>query len=98
MIGKQEKETKETKKIRALSQPETTKKICPLCGGKLNEGLANLPFIEESRVLVVKEVPAEICEECGEAYLTGKVVDKIQAIFEHQKEVKAEVSVVHYQD
>jgi YgiT-type zinc finger domain-containing protein len=66
MIGKHEREHKGT---------------CPLCGGQLQEGLATLPFIFDSTVVIVKDVPAEICEECGEPYMKG---------------MAAEISVIHY--
>ena len=32
--------------------------ICPLCGGGLESGLANIPFILEDTIVVVKNAPA----------------------------------------
>lgn len=41
--------------------------ICPVCGGTLQENLATNPFIlEPDTVVVIKDVPAEICSDCHE--------------------------------
>lgn len=77
-------------------KPENNKKICPLCGGQLCEGLATIPFVRDSIVVVVKEVPAEICSECNESYMKGDAVDRIEELLQNLKDMAAEVSVVHY--
>ena len=89
MIGKPEKGNKH-----ALERREG--KVCPLCGSSLREGLATLPFILDSIVAVVKDVPAEICEECDEPYMRGDAVDKTEALLQSLKDMAVEVSVIHY--
>ena len=40
---------------------------CEICKGKLKKGKTVLTFqMDENRIIVVKDVPALICEECGE--------------------------------
>ena len=75
---------------------EENKKICPLCGGQLREGLATIPFVLDSIVAVVKDVPAEICEECDESYMKGNAVDRIEELLQNLKNMAVEVSVIHY--
>lgn len=75
---------------------ENNKKICPLCGGQLRVGLETIPFVLNSIVAVVKDVPAEICEECGEPYMRGDAVDKIEELLQNLKNMDVEVSVIHY--
>ncbi len=75
---------------------ENNKKICPLCGGQLREGLATIPFVLDSIVAVVKDVPAEICEECDESYMKGDAVDRIEELLQNLKNMAVEVSVIHY--
>ena len=75
---------------------ENNKKICPLCGGQLCEGLATIPFVLDSIVAVVKDVPAEICEECNESYMKGDAVDRIEELLQNLKNMAVEVSVIHY--
>jgi YgiT-type zinc finger domain-containing protein len=75
---------------------ENSKKVCPLCGGKLREGLATIPFVLDSTVAVVKDVPAEICEECDESYMKGDTVDRIEGLLQNLRNIGVEVSVIHY--
>jgi YgiT-type zinc finger domain-containing protein len=75
---------------------KTTKK-CPLCGGALIDGVASLPFLMGERIAVIKNVPAEICSDCGEAYMKSRVVDGIETLLDRLEELGSEVSIVHYE-
>ena len=68
----------------------------PDCGGQLREGLATIPFVLDSIVVVVKDVPAEICSECNESYMKGDAVDRIEELLQNLKNMAVEVSVLHY--
>ncbi len=54
---------------------------CPFCETELKEGKATLTFqMEGNKVIVVKGVPALICEECGEESIDikdSKIVEKL---------------------
>lgn len=40
---------------------------CAFCNGELSKGKTVLTFqMSENRIIVVKDVPAMICEQCGE--------------------------------
>ena len=75
---------------------ENDSRICPLCGGQLREGRATIPFILDSIIAVVKDVPAEICEECDESYMKGDVVDTIEELLQNLTNMGAEVLVIRY--
>jgi YgiT-type zinc finger domain-containing protein len=53
---------------------------CPLCKSKMLEGTTVLTFkMESSQILVIKDVPALICDQCGEEFVnlqTSKNVEK----------------------
>ena len=53
---------------------------CPLCKSKMIEGTTVLTFkMESTQILVIKDVPALICDQCGEEYVnlqTSKNVEK----------------------
>ena len=70
--------------------------ICPLCGGSTRQGYATLPFVLDERVFTIREVPAEICGDCGEAYMAGEAVDGVQKLIEELSALKTEVSVARY--
>jgi YgiT-type zinc finger domain-containing protein len=81
MIGKEEKDS-----IRR----------CPLCGGTMEEGITTLPFLIAEKVIVVKNVPAEICSDCGEAYMKSQVAGIIEDILDRLEDLQSEVSIVYY--
>ncbi|HAM52186.1 MAG TPA: YgiT-type zinc finger domain-containing protein [Nitrospiraceae bacterium] len=77
-------------------QEKQKNKKCPLCGGELHDGITNAPFFEGEKIVVIKEVPAEICSECGESYVKSSVVDGIERLLDKIEDIDSEMSVVHY--
>jgi YgiT-type zinc finger domain-containing protein len=72
-------------------------KRCALCGGEMYEGITTIPFLIGEKVVVIKDVPAEICSDCGEAYMKSSVVDKVESVLDKLEELHSEMSVVHYE-
>lgn len=72
--------------------------LCAFCGGRAAEGLATVPFVLERSVVVVRDVPAFVCQECGEPFMSGRVSDTITVILTNLRSLGAEVSVVSYTD
>jgi YgiT-type zinc finger domain-containing protein len=68
-----------------------------LCHGNMEDGVATLPFLIGERVVVIKSVPAEICSDCGEAYMKSGVVGRIESILDRLEELRSEMSVVSYE-
>ncbi len=71
-------------------------KRCPLCNGKMEEGFTALPFLIGEKVAVVRSVPAEICSDCGEAYMKSGAVGRIEILLDRIAELQSEISVVQY--
>ncbi|RMF31950.1 MAG: type II toxin-antitoxin system MqsA family antitoxin [Chloroflexi bacterium] len=69
---------------------------CPLCGGRLEWGTATIPFVLPDTVVLVKEVPAEVCQSCHEPYLTGQAVDHITDLLNRLRGLRAEVLIFSY--
>ena len=71
--------------------------FCPLCGGTLEAGDATIPYVlEDHSVVIVKNVRAEICAECREAYTSGLVTDQMVRMLQKLKGLHSEVSVLSY--
>jgi len=52
---------------------------CPNCKVELKSGTTVLTFsMEANRILVVKDVPAMICEQCGEESLDLEVSKNVE--------------------
>lgn len=69
---------------------------CPLCGGRLAMGITTIPFIFPDTVVLVKQVPAQVCGSCRESFTTGQVTDQLAALVHRVKNLHAEVSIISY--
>jgi len=70
--------------------------VCPSCGGRLKVGVATIPFLLDSGVILIKNVPAEICQNCHEPYTTGAVTDNLLALLNQSRQVPTEISIINY--
>lgn len=51
---------------------------CPLCRqGELHPGTSDETLTHEGMALVVRGVPADICDTCGEAYFDKAVTQRL---------------------
>jgi YgiT-type zinc finger domain-containing protein len=69
---------------------------CPLCGGRLTHGLAAVPFLLRDAVVLIKDVPAEICANCHEPFTSGKASDGVIGLLNPLRDLRAEVLVLSY--
>ena len=70
---------------------------CPLCGGRLvPDQRATVPFILADTVIVIKDVPAEVCAGCHEPYMTGEVTDRLAELLRQLRSLQTEVSIVSF--
>jgi YgiT-type zinc finger domain-containing protein len=54
---------------------------CPLCGGKVEKGTTTLTFDKApEEVIVIKNVPAEVCGQCGEVFVDFQITRKVEKI------------------
>ena len=70
---------------------------CPLCGGEMHDGITTLSFLMGEKVAIIKNVPAEICSDCGEAYMKSHVTGKIETLLDRVQELHSEVSIIYYE-
>jgi len=55
--------------------------VCPLCKGKMIKGKIHLPYeMDEEIFLVVRHVPALVCERCGESFVEIEVVRIVEKL------------------
>jgi len=62
---------------------------CSFCKGKLRKGTTEFMAHAAGEVIVIKDVPAYVCEQCGEAYYTAATSRKIDGVMRdaHQKKL-----------
>lgn len=51
---------------------------CYYCKGRMVRGKTTYTINRQGYHLLIDDVPAWICQQCGEAYFEGKEVDTIQ--------------------
>ena len=69
---------------------------CPLCGGRLKRGLAAMPFLLRNAVVLIKDVPAEICANCHEPFTSGSATDGVIGLLSPLRDLRAELLVLSY--
>lgn len=69
---------------------------CPLCGGKKSEGSTTFTADLGFGVVVVRNVPASVCEQCGEDWIDNETMISLESIVEDAKENKSEIEMVPY--
>ena len=58
---------------------------CSFCGGRLHEGTSDFVAKVGGEIVSIKDVPAYVCENCGEAYFTPDVSRKMDCFMaKHQ--------------
>lgn len=70
---------------------------CVICKhGETQPGKANVTLSRGETTVIIKEVPAEICENCGEYYLSETVTRQVLALAKEAVKHHAEVEILRY--
>ena len=79
-----------------MSGERASNNRCPLCGGSLKPGVATMPFVFDNTVVLVKNVPAEVCSSCREPFVAGAATDRLTQLVGQVRQLPAEVSIVSF--
>lgn len=69
---------------------------CILCKANLTKGNVNHIVDLGEGIIIIKNVPANICEQCGEYYVDTQIALKLETIVEEVKKSRAEVLIINY--
>ena len=70
---------------------------CTVCKfGETNNGLTMVTLHRGESVIIIKDVPAQICENCGEYYLSDDVSGQVMALAEEAVKRNAEIEVLRF--
>ncbi|MBI4282389.1 MAG: type II toxin-antitoxin system MqsA family antitoxin [Chloroflexi bacterium] len=69
---------------------------CPLCGGKLEHRSIKHPQEYKGEIVILENVPAEVCLQCGEVLLRPDVLERMQEVVWSGAEPKRTASVPVY--
>jgi YgiT-type zinc finger domain-containing protein len=69
---------------------------CHICGGQLEKIVTDLPFkVDDSRIVIIKNVPVLQCRNCSEYVIEDAVMEKIDAILS-SVDTTVELEVLSY--
>lgn len=66
---------------------------CSFCGGEVKEETVELDYRNRGQLYVFREVPAGVCQQCGEKYLVARTAKAIEHEIRTKKEWSETVSV-----
>jgi YgiT-type zinc finger domain-containing protein len=69
---------------------------CFFCKGGTEDKLKTHAVTLENAVIIVKNVPAMVCAQCGEVYFSDEVMKRLEAIIDRLEDVIKEVAIVEY--
>jgi len=72
------------------------KDICPICGGVKASSTTSFTVDFNSGVAVVREVPAKICMQCGEEWISDEIALKLEEIVSIAKKQKQEIFIARF--
>ena len=70
---------------------------CPLCGGERQPGITTFAVNLKFGVVVVREVPAFVCVQCGDAWIDNPVSAKLESIVAETRRKQTLVDVTQWQ-
>ena len=71
---------------------------CFKCKGELKEKKVNYMVDLEKTIIIIKDVPAKVCIECGEQYFDDRTSENIEKIVNKLKDLSTEVTIINYKD
>jgi YgiT-type zinc finger domain-containing protein len=69
---------------------------CPLCGGKRTTGSTTVTVELGVGVVVVRHVPAQVCDQCGETWLSDPVAAQLEEIVAQARAKQSIVDVTEW--
>jgi YgiT-type zinc finger domain-containing protein len=70
---------------------------CVVCKtGQTKPGMATVTMVREKTTVVFRNVPAQVCENCGEEYVCEIVTGELLETAEAAVAIGVEVDVRHY--
>lgn len=71
--------------------------MCMMCKcNTVKQSLTTHVVNYKGSVIVIKNVPCEECEQCGEIFYTDEVAEKLEEIVNNAKKLLQDLSVLDY--
>lgn len=71
---------------------------CFFCKGKVENKLTNFVSDFDNCIVVVRNVPSQVCKQCGEVSYSYDVAQQLEKIVQAVRAVVSDIAVVDYND
>jgi len=72
----------------------TKNDCCPLCGGAKRPGATTFTADLGFGVVVVRNVPATVCSQCGADWIADDIAERIETLVDDARRKRLQVEVV----
>jgi len=69
---------------------------CFMCNGAINDKTTTFLVDVDNCIVIVKNVPSQVCSQCGETSYTDEVASQLETMVTSAKMALAEISVINY--
>lgn len=69
---------------------------CPVCGGKRSAGETTFTVELGFGVVIVRHVPATVCEQCGADWIADDVATQLERYVESARQKHSELEMVSF--
>ena len=66
---------------------------CYFCGGKVKAEEASVDFWWGGKLIIFEEVPAEVCQQCGEKFLDATVYKEMEKVAQREGRPSKSITV-----
>ena len=67
---------------------------CPLCGGDKQPGNATYTVDFGPSIVIIRNVPAMVCDQCGEEWIGAETAGKLEQLTEEAKRRGEQVAII----
>lgn len=70
--------------------------MCVFCKGDLKPSTTTYTVNINSNIIIIKNVPCEECQQCGEQYFNTDVTKRLENLVNQVKNALSEITIVDY--
>ncbi len=71
---------------------------CFFCKGEIEDRRTNFVSDFEDCIVIVKNVPSQVCKQCGEVSYSYEVAQQLEKIVDAVRNVVSDVAIVEYKE
>lgn len=70
---------------------------CPICkNGNIEKGYTSFFFENDISTIIIKKVPANVCDNCNESFILEGISKRILEIIKNELKKGVQVEVINY--